>query len=150
VGSFVSCPSVTQCTVSGSDTNGNGVYEVTFNPQAPGTPALKPIPEGGAISCPSVNECVMVDGYGRVVLGTPSSGGGTGNAKCVVPKVKGKTLAAARTAIVKAHCTVGKIKKASSKQVKKGHVISQNPAAGGTLSSGSKINLVVSKGGNHK
>jgi PASTA domain len=145
-GSIVSCPSVTQCTVSGGDSNGNTTDEVTFNPQAPGTPNEKLTPESGVISCPSVNECVMIDAYGDVVLGTPSSGGSSGSTKCVVPKVKGKTLAAAKTAIVKAHCTVGKIKKASSEHVKKGHVISQNPPSGRSLSSAAKVNLVVSKG----
>lgn len=138
----ISWPSETQCT--GVDSQSS---EVTFNPQAPGGLTPKVTPQSGAISCPSVNECVLVDGYGRVVLGTPSGGGGGGGSpKCVVPKVKGKTLSAAKTAIIKAHCTVGKIKKASSKHVKKGHVISQNPSAGRSMSSGSKVNLVVSKG----
>jgi alpha-tubulin suppressor-like RCC1 family protein len=39
-------------------------------------------------------------------------------AKCKVPNVKGKTLARARNAIVKAHCSVGKVTKAFSKKRK--------------------------------
>jgi hypothetical protein len=66
--------------------------------------------------------------------------------KCVVPKVKGKTLAAAKRAIKSRHCSVGKIKRASSRKVKKGHVISQKPKPGSRLKHGAKVNLVVSRG----
>ncbi len=66
--------------------------------------------------------------------------------KCKVPKVTGKKLAAAKTAIKKAKCAVGRISKAFSRRVKKGRVISQKPAAGKTVAFGTKVNLVVSKG----
>jgi len=66
--------------------------------------------------------------------------------KCVVPKVKGKTLSAAKRAI-KAHaCSVGKVTHASSRKVKKGHVISQKPKPGSRLKHGAKVSLVVSRG----
>ncbi len=67
-------------------------------------------------------------------------------AKCVVPKLKGLTVAAAEKALTKAHCSVGKIKKSKSKHVKKGRVISGNDAAGRSLPAGTKVILVVSKG----
>jgi hypothetical protein len=66
--------------------------------------------------------------------------------QCLVPKVKGKKLAAAKTAITHAHCAVGKITKAASKTVAKGKVISQKPPPGKHLTAGAKVNLVVSKG----
>jgi len=66
--------------------------------------------------------------------------------KCVVPKVKGKTLSAAKRAIVSHACSVGAIKHAASRSVKKGHVISQKPKPGSRLKHGAKVNLVVSKG----
>jgi PASTA domain len=66
--------------------------------------------------------------------------------QCVVPRVKGRTLASAEKTIVKAHCGVGKVKKVSSKRVKKGHVTAQSASPGRALSDGAKINLVVSKG----
>jgi|SRR5271165_7308746 len=75
-----------------------------------------------------------------------TSGGTGGTAKCVVPKLKGKTLASAEKAIVKAHCAVGKIKKARSSHVKKGSVVSQGTGAGKSLPDGTKVSLVVSKG----
>src|SRR5690349_16655614 len=57
-------------------------------------------------------------------------------AKCVVPKLKGKKLKTAESALKSAHCAVGKIKKATSKHVKKGSVISSSPAAGKALANG--------------
>jgi alpha-tubulin suppressor-like RCC1 family protein len=77
---------------------------------------------------------------------TPVQVVGLGRAQCVVPKVTGTKLAAAKRAIRKAHCSVGKVTKAYSKRVKKGRVISQKPKPGKTLPKGSKINLTVSKG----
>lgn len=65
---------------------------------------------------------------------------------CKVPKVRGKTLAAAKTAIRRAHCGVGKVTKAFSTKVKKGRVISTKPRAGSKHPRGTKIKLSVSKG----
>ena len=65
---------------------------------------------------------------------------------CVVPRLKGKTLAAAKRALKSAHCGVGKVTKKSSARVKKGQVISQTPAPRKHLAVGTPISLVVSKG----
>ena len=64
---------------------------------------------------------------------------------CLVPKVKGKTLAGAESALTQAHCTSGKVMKKFS-TVKKGRVISQSPRPGADLAAGAKVNLVLSKG----
>jgi uncharacterized delta-60 repeat protein len=69
-----------------------------------------------------------------------------GKAVCVVPKVKGKTLGAAKRAIRKASCSVDKVTKAFSAKVKKGRVIAQTPRPGKRLAAGSKVKLTVSKG----
>jgi hypothetical protein len=68
---------------------------------------------------------------------------------CVVPKLRGKPLRAARKAIVRGHCRAGKIRRAYSRRVKKGRVISQRPKPGKVLPNGGKINLVVSRGRKH-
>jgi len=60
--------------------------------------------------------------------------------------VKGKRLSTARSAIAGAHCSTGKVRRASSRTVKAGLVISQSPKAGRTLAGGRKIDLVVSRG----
>jgi hypothetical protein len=65
---------------------------------------------------------------------------------CLVPKVKGKRLKAAKRALERHDCRVGKIKHAFSAKVKKGHVISQKPKPHKRLKHGAEVNLVVSKG----
>jgi hypothetical protein len=68
---------------------------------------------------------------------------------CVVPKVRGKTLARAKAAIKSHHCHVGKIRRAFSKHVRKGRVISQKPKPHRVLRNGARVNLVVSRGRRH-
>jgi hypothetical protein len=65
---------------------------------------------------------------------------------CVVPNVKGKTLAAAKRKIAAGHCKTGKVTTTKSKTVAKGKVISQSPRAGKKLARSAKVNLVVSRG----
>lgn len=64
---------------------------------------------------------------------------------CIVPKLKGKSVRAAKRALAKAHCRAGRITKKYSK-VRRGRVISQKPWPGKHLAVGAKVNLVVSKG----
>jgi hypothetical protein len=69
--------------------------------------------------------------------------------KCVVPKVEGKSLRAAKRA-VKAHfCSVGKVGHAFSRKVKKGHVIAQKPRPHTHLRHNGKVRLTLSKGKKH-
>jgi alpha-tubulin suppressor-like RCC1 family protein len=78
---------------------------------------------------------------------TPVNVAGFGAAKaCVVPKVKGRGLRAAKRAIRRHNCSVGRIKRAASRRVRKGHVVSQKPKPGKRLKRGAKVRLVVSKG----
>jgi PASTA domain len=65
---------------------------------------------------------------------------------CRVPNVRSKKLRAARSAITKAHCRVGKVRRKASKRIKRGRVISQSPKAGTKLPNRGKVNLVVSRG----
>ncbi|HKD95415.1 MAG TPA: IPT/TIG domain-containing protein [Gaiellaceae bacterium] len=65
---------------------------------------------------------------------------------CIVPKLKGKKVKAAKHALKKANCGVGKIKHKHSASVKKGHVISSKPKHGKHLPHGAKVKLVVSSG----
>lgn len=66
-------------------------------------------------------------------------------AKCVVPKLKGKTLAAAKRAIRNHYCSVGKVTKVKSSAKNRGHVVSQSPRPGKRLRTGSKVALKVGK-----
>ena len=65
---------------------------------------------------------------------------------CVVPNVKGKTLAAATAAITKAHCTVGRTRKVYSEGVARGRIVAQAPQPGARRPNGAKVDLVVSRG----
>jgi hypothetical protein len=67
---------------------------------------------------------------------------------CTVPKLVGKRLSAAKSAIKKRHCALGKVRRAYSHK-RKGSVISQSRRPGRVLAGGSKINLVVSRGRKH-
>jgi hypothetical protein len=93
---------------------------------------------GPASSGPGVSSCPVAGFKG-------ASSGATG-AKCVVPRLTGKTEAAAVKALSAAHCALGKVKKTRSSKVKKGKVISQGTASGKSLASGSKVGLTISKG----
>ena len=67
-------------------------------------------------------------------------------APCKVPNVRGKKLALARSAIMKSHCRVGRVKRKASRKVKRDRVISQSPKAGRQLPNRGRVNLVVSRG----
>ena len=121
---------------------------------------------GGAISTDfgawDEARAVALQADGKIVAGGSSAridSGGTitaedfalarylGAAPCKVPNVRGKKLAVARSAITRARCRVGKVRRKESTSVKPGRVISQSPNAGERLPNGGKVNLVVSKGG---
>jgi uncharacterized delta-60 repeat protein len=65
---------------------------------------------------------------------------------CVVPNARAKALAAARSAVTRALCSVGTVKRTYSAKVGKGRVISQRPAPRTRLAELAKVNLVVSRG----
>ena len=65
--------------------------------------------------------------------------------QCVVPKLKGKKLKAAKRAIKRAHCLVGRVVKRHSKAQRR-RVIRQRPRAGTERAAGSPVKLVVSRG----
>jgi hypothetical protein len=63
---------------------------------------------------------------------------------CTVPKLAGKKLGQAKTALVAAHCTLGKVTKPKAKKGKKlGPLVvkSSKPGAGATLPDGAKVDL---------
>jgi FG-GAP-like repeat/PASTA domain/FG-GAP repeat len=68
------------------------------------------------------------------------------NPLCVVQKVEGAILSAARQTLARAHCRIGSIHRAYSRRVRTGRVISQTPGPYKVLSAGGKVNLVVSRG----
>jgi hypothetical protein len=64
---------------------------------------------------------------------------------CTVPRVEGLALTAAKQAVGRAHCRIGKIRRAKS-YLKSGYVGSQSPEPGAMLRRGGRVNLWVSNG----
>jgi CubicO group peptidase (beta-lactamase class C family) len=103
------------------------------------TPAYGSTFAGWSNGCTGTGACV-------VTMHSDLAPVATFEALCVVPRVIRKTLAAARSALAGAHCSVGSVRRAYSPKVPKGRVVSQHPAAGTSLSAGSPVDLVASKG----
>ena len=66
--------------------------------------------------------------------------------RCVVPKLRGKTLRSARAAIRRGSCRMGRVQRRFSSSVKAGRVVAQRPRAGARLAANARVHLVVSKG----
>jgi hypothetical protein len=64
---------------------------------------------------------------------------------CVVPRVRGRTLARAKVLLVRARCSLGKVTRVRSR-VKRGIVLRQTPRAGTRRPRGAKVALRVSRG----
>ena len=66
--------------------------------------------------------------------------------RCVVPKVVGLKLAAARKKIARASCSVGKVRRVHVRSKRKiGRVIAQSPRAGTRRPGGTRVNLAVGR-----
>jgi PASTA domain len=66
--------------------------------------------------------------------------------RCVVPKLRRKTLAAARTALRRSGCSSGRIRRVYSRSIRRGRVVAQTPRAGARRAHGFKVRLDLSKG----
>ena len=66
-------------------------------------------------------------------------------AGCIIPRLRGRTLARAKVLITRAHCSLGKVTRVRSR-LKRGIVLKQSPAAGLRRTRGAKVSLRVSRG----
>jgi serine protease AprX len=66
--------------------------------------------------------------------------------RCVVPRVVGQRLAAAKKRIRRARCAVGRVRRVKSSAKKRGRVVAQSPRAGRRYAVGHKVSLKVGKG----
>jgi hypothetical protein len=66
--------------------------------------------------------------------------------RCVVPNVKGKTVAQARPLLVARRCALGRVTRAYSARIRKSRIISQSRRPGVRLPVRTKVNVVVSRG----
>jgi PASTA domain len=65
--------------------------------------------------------------------------------RCVVPRLAGKTLAAARTALARSRCALGRVTRRRSR-VRRGRVVAQSRRPGTRLARGTRIGLTLSRG----
>jgi beta-lactam-binding protein with PASTA domain len=66
--------------------------------------------------------------------------------RCLVPNVKGKTVAQARKLLAAKRCALGKVTRTYSGKVKLGRIVSQSRRPGARLPRGAKVNVGVSRG----
>jgi hypothetical protein len=76
------------------------------------------------------------------VSGT-SFGASPGGSRCVVPKLKNRTLKSAKTLLTGARCGLGKVTLKQSSRSRRGKVIAQKPKAGTLLPEGSRVALIL-------
>jgi serine/threonine-protein kinase len=66
--------------------------------------------------------------------------------RCIVPRLRGKTLAQARRSIAAAGCRLGTTSSRFDEQLGRGLVLAQRPAAGARVARGARVALVLSRG----
>ena len=64
---------------------------------------------------------------------------------CVVPRLRGATLAAARSRIRRAGCSVGRVRRTRNR-LRRGRVVAQKPAPGRRVSLRGRVNVTLSRG----
>ena len=82
---------------------------------------------------------------GRLNLGSAMAATGP-PPPCRVPKLGGKTLAGAKTALTARFCRLGAVRRASSATVRKGRVVAQSRKAGAALAYGAKVGVTLGTG----
>lgn len=103
---------------------------------------------GWSGGCSGTGSCVVTVNSDMTVTATfdkkPSPPPPPLSVNCVVPKLAGKSLGQAKSALKSAHCTTGKVTKPKAKKGKKlgGLVVkSSSPTVGVVMPDGSKVNL---------
>jgi PASTA domain len=65
--------------------------------------------------------------------------------RCVVPRLRGKTVPAARTALTRARCVLGRVRRVRIRSGRVGRVLSQSPRAGTSRPRGTRVTIVVGR-----
>ena len=83
---------------------------------------------------------------GRPAAATASAGATVAQARCVVPNVRGKTLAQARRLLTSRRCALGRVSRAYSGRIRKSRIISQSRRPGTRHPRRTRVNVLVSRG----
>lgn len=95
--------------------------------------------------CSGAKTCRVLMNEVRDVTASFAKSPAPPGARCVVPNLKGKTLAKARSALAAAHCALGKVRRPKGAKLSHLRVRSFSPAAGSTLPAGSKVALKLAR-----
>jgi PASTA domain len=135
-------PEGVSVTVTQSVPNGYAVTGITLAPtkDGPGTTTVV------TSNTPSAGSAAVTIGSGQATLTFTTSGPTGAASACKVPNVFGLTFAAAKSAVLKAHCTVGTVRKVYSDLYYPDRVYSQSPQRGAVLAPHGRVSLTVSLG----
>jgi hypothetical protein len=119
------------------------VTPVPTTPTTPTTPgpATPTTPAGGTPSTPVtpvVETFVPTGPAGAPVAPAPAAA-----RRCVVPRLRGATVAKAKAALRRAACRAGAVRRVQGRGVKRGRVLSQSRRAGRSLPAGARVDLRV-------
>jgi F5/8 type C domain/PASTA domain len=118
-------------------------------------------PTGACTNLESATDPDYVVGYPDLgatlrAIVTASNGAGSSSAAsaptaliphiCTVPKLKRRTLRVARRLLNRAHCSLGKVRHARSRTVRRGLIVSQRPTPGAERAAQARVSVVVSLG----
>lgn len=109
---------------------------------------LRATPEAGSTfagwsgaGCSGTKACRVTMSEVRNVTATFEKPAPPPSTHCVVPALKGKTLARARNALQAAHCALGRVRKPKGAKLAGLRVRSTSPGAGSVLEAGGKVGL---------
>ncbi len=126
------------CTLAGLSAGHSATVGIVVTPKAAGS-----YPDAGTVADVSpVTDPNPANNNASTTLKAAAAGA---PAKCVVPKLGGTPESVAKKVLPLLGCKVGKVKKATSRSVAKGDVISTNPKAG-TYAVGKSVGITVSSG----
>jgi serine protease len=146
VGTLVAGSPVTldASTSSGSTGASISTYAWSVRPGATGTPTFtSTTAQSTQLSLPSSGslavQLTVTDTLGRTATATQ-------NILSAVPNLAGLTQAAAATALLNADLAMGLVSSQPNSTVPAGSIVSQNPASGTSVASGSVVGIVISTG----
>jgi hypothetical protein len=126
-----------------------GEYSVCVFMEAPSEPEAVETPEEDQlIAVASAGFTVLPSLTGSAPAGVSGRLGHVhpGAPRCIVPHLRGRRLPQAIRSIVRAHCAVGKLRRARSTRIRRGRVVLQSRHVGRQLPRGTKVGLVISDG----
>lgn len=139
-GGVTSSPGGIDCGSTCSDTFNAGT-QVTLTATADPGSTFAGWSGGG---CSGTGTCtVTLNGDTTVTAGFTANQPPAPKTYCVVPRLLGKKLGAAKIALRKAHCRVGKVTHVKSTRKHRNRVISQHPQAGTHLRKGARVAFTI-------